>query len=731
MIKLYDLEKAPVRGITTVKDYHIQSDLETGDQTLYFSVPANRSEDILLEMYLRTPEQEYVIKEINDDNTSGMRDIVAKLNLEDLTGKAWGRFDSTEQTLSACLALALSGTGWTVGTCEITKKRTVRMTDCNSKEIIEQCLSTYSCEVIYDTLNRAVNLYEEIGEDRGAYFSEQINMKQLTRQNNSYDFYTMIIPVGKDGLTIESVNNGVAYLENHQYSSKTLVYRWKDERYTVAQSLMEDAKRKLDELSKPRKSFGADVIDLAKISPDYDLLDYQLGDTITILSKTLGTKEKQRIVSLDEYPEEPYRNSCEIANRILSFEEYAKRMEAAADTVNNITNDNGEIDGDTIDNLPSDKITDLDVKVETLVAASATIASLEAEIVTVTGKITAVEGEFGTLQANIAQFEEVTTGKLEALEAQIGDLEVEDLEAMWASIHSLEADNAAINNLLAGNLTAENIQAGAITAGSGIIADGAIGDAQISSLSANKLRAGTIDTALVTIASRDSVLSITGSQIMVNDTTDALSPINRVTLGKYRVDADTWEYGLLVRSADGQTVMIDGEGVHNAGITDGAIDNNKVADDANIDGKKLDIQSVVTEINGGETKISSTIVQVGEKSLEVYLGEQESTVSDMKEEVEGIASKKMYRVETYVEGRTQLTDREQTATLVCRVYSWDEEITATLDASCFNWHRLSGDTAGDAEWDEYRGKGKKTVIITTEDVQNNASFYCNVAMEEE
>ena len=637
MIKLYDLNKAPVRGITTVKDYHIQSDLETGDQTLYFSIPANVSEDIMLEMYLRTEKQEYVIKEVNDDNTSGMRDIVAKLNLEDLTGKAWDRFDSTEQPLSSCLALALAGTGWTVGVCEITKKRTVRMTDCNSKEIIEQCLSTYACEVIYDTLEKTVNLYEEIGEDRGAYFSEQINMKQLARQNNSYDFYTMIIPVGKDGLTIESVNKGKAYLENHQYSNKTLVYRWKDERYTVAESLMEDAKRKLEELSKPRKSFGADVIDLAKISEEYDLLDYQLGDTVTILSKTLDTKEKQRIVSLDEYPEEPYRNSCEIANRILSFEEYAKRMEAAANTVNNITNDNGEIDGDTIDNLPSDKVSGLDAKVEELVAASAVIGNLEAEIITVSGKITAVEGEFGTLKANIGQFEEVVTGELEAVNARIDDLDVGDLTAIWAEIEHLKVDNANINHILAGNITADNIQAGAITgekiqagaitAGSGIIAEGAIGDAQISSLSANKLRAGTIDTALVTISSQDSTISITGSQILVNDTTDALKPVNRVTLGKYKVDADTWEYGLLVRSADGQTVMIDGEGVHNAGITDGAVDNNKVAEDANIDGKKLDIRSVVTEINEGETKISSTIVQVGDRSLEIYLGEQTQTIS--------------------------------------------------------------------------------------------------------
>ena len=365
--------------------------------------------------------------------------------------------------------------------------------------------------------------------------------------------------------------------------------------------------------------------------------------------------------------------------------------------------------------------------VRDMIADSITVDYLEAHYAKIEN-LQAVTAEVGTLKADFGKFETVTTEKLEAISAQINDLEVEALEAMWASIHSLEADNAAINNLLAGNLTAENIQAGAITAGSGIIADGAIGDAQISSLSANKLRAGTIDTALVTIASQDSVLSITGSQIMVNDTTDALSPINRVTLGKYRVDADTWEYGLLVRSADGQTVMIDGEGVHNAGITDGAIDNNKVADDANIDGKKLDIQSVVTEINGGETKISSTIVQVGEKSLEVYLGEQSQTIEDTKGQIGEIQSQKMYRVETRITGNQIFTGKGQTAEMVCLVYSWDDEITGTLEDSLFSWHRISQDEEADKEWDSYHA-GVKQITITTEDVLSNASFFCTVNLE--
>lgn len=372
--------------------------------------------------------------------------------------------------------------------------------------------------------------------------------------------------------------------------------------------------------------------------------------------------------------------------------------------------------------------------VRDMIADSITVDYLEAHYAKIEN-LQAVTAEVGTLKADFGKFETVTTEKLEAISAQINDLEVVDLKAIWAEIDNLQADTANINHILAGNITADNIQAGAITtekiqagaitAGSGIIADGAIGDAQISSLSANKLRAGTIDTALVTIASQDSVLSITGSQIMVNDTTDALHPVNRVTLGKYQVDADTWEYGLLVRSADGQTVMIDGEGVHNAGITDGAIDNNKVADDANIDGKKLDIQSVVTEINEGETKISSTIVQVGEQSLEVYLGEQSQTIEDAKGQIGEIQSQKMYRVETRITGTQIFTDKGQAAEMVCLVYSWDEEITGTLEDRLFSWHRVSENTEADEEWDSYHA-GMKQITITTEDVLENASFFCTV-----
>lgn len=202
MIKLYGLHKEPIRGIMQRKDYHIKSELKTGDQTLFCTIPAKEANELKMEMYLRTKDQEYIIKEINDDIDTGQREVIAKLNLEDLTGKAIARFDATDQTLADCMALVLVGTGWRLGTCEIQRKRTVRMTDCNAKEVIEQCMETYFCEVIYDTLNKIIHMKEQIGNDKGVYFAEDINMKKMSRQNNSYDFIQSCILLERMGLPL-------------------------------------------------------------------------------------------------------------------------------------------------------------------------------------------------------------------------------------------------------------------------------------------------------------------------------------------------------------------------------------------------------------------------------------------------------------------------------------------------------------------------------------------------
>ena len=87
----------------------------------------------------------------------------------------------------------------------------------------------------------------------------------------------------------------------------------------------------------------------------------------------------------------------------------------------------------------------------------------------------------------------------------------------------------------------------------------------------------------------------------------------------------------------------------------------------------------------------------------------------------------MYRTELVVEGTSIFRDKGQQSILRCRVLSWDKDITDTLDAACFSWHRKSGNTETDADWDGLH-KGMKSVTISTEDVSDNASFYCEVTI---
>ncbi|XZH51581.1 hypothetical protein ACSW8Q_02670 [Clostridium perfringens] len=241
-----------------------------------------------------------------------------------------------------------------------------------------------------------------------------------------------------------------------------------------------------------------------------------------------------------------------------------------------------------------------------------------------TDDLTAIRADIVTLNSQKANIVELNSIKADLQQAIIGKANITDLNAAVGKINVLESKTASIENALNKNLTAENIATGAITAGSGIIAEGAIGDAEISSLSVNKLKVGDITTSKHRIVSADGTIEIVGNQILINR-----NNINRVILGEYRKSDGTTEYGLLVRAKDGQTIMLDGNGVHNAGITDGAIDNNKVADNANISGNKLDINSVIREVNNNGTEtIKGTKVTVGDRTLDVELSTQKNTITE-------------------------------------------------------------------------------------------------------
>ena len=373
LLELYDRNHKKLANLTGIKSPHIQRTLEYGDETLDFSYPTSGPwlAQLLAECYIRTDRQEYVVKAVEKSSTSAWRKVSCALNIEELEGAPFEGFETVEQTVQAAAEFALEGTGWTVETDDdITKKRTIRKEDDTTVwEVVKQIVTTYRLELEIDAVNKRLKFHTRRGRDRGAYFIERLNLRSLGVKTSSYGFYTRLIPIGKDGLHLW--RDGQNYIENHQYSDKVITSIWRDERYTVTAALLEDAQARLDEASTPARAYTAELVDLAAQSDKYNALAYDLGDAVLLVSEKTDEREKQRIVKLDEYPDDPLANKAELSNVKQTFAQLQKTEAemATADAVAIATKRTKKV-------LKDDYLT----KKETEVKISALAESIELEV---------------------------------------------------------------------------------------------------------------------------------------------------------------------------------------------------------------------------------------------------------------------------------------------------------------------------------------------------------------
>jgi len=78
MLRLYNVNKEKIEGLTKYKDLVRERDLKKGEDTLSFSYPKNLSKNIKEECYIETKFNFYVIKEIDNSNKDWIN-VVAKV----------------------------------------------------------------------------------------------------------------------------------------------------------------------------------------------------------------------------------------------------------------------------------------------------------------------------------------------------------------------------------------------------------------------------------------------------------------------------------------------------------------------------------------------------------------------------------------------------------------------------------------------------------------------------
>ena len=804
MLHIYDRNNNLLFGLDQAIDPEVTSKLSFSDKTIKFKARTQDISGLTNEGYIETEDDRFVIKEVNP-SSDGLTEVVGQLDLEDLEGTRWLTFESLDVTLRVTLMRAFDGTDWTVGVCDIDKERNIQMSDASSLDVLKEALNVYRCEAKIDSKNHIVNIYEEIGEDRGVYMTPELNLTSLNVSSTTYDFYTelevygtkpatededyeptdqdlasltigsltltpefspgvthytaktlreedtvtataeketALIVVTKvynygqneleyengdsvdwdvdsethtgvntirvdvtygdatktyevevtckqsdiavtsfkigekeldpqfdpdiqqytattmntrnrikvsvnsyysiiepweerdtsknqlrltlkyfagdqdlvyrntdspyyetdapgnmyynsayglllendeyidsndgaysranptrwalgantigalvetadayriykivvtripaepgeetddvDVFTFEDINDGKNYVTNYEYSDKKKRLIWRADGYSDAETLLEDSIAKLADMAKPYVSYKANVRDLASASSEYSLLAYDLGDTITLMDAITGTREKQRISEITKNLNDPSKNKCTLANKVLTFDELAEKWRTTSNTVSTLSTSSGQLRNSSAGGIKASSIKDLQKYLANMPDAKTRIAEIEADVDKALKEAGLAIDESGeafsiAMGKTTAYYQaEMPTGGT----YQTNDIwfDTDDGNAMyrWDGTAWVKAEYGT-GALGEGSITASLIASEAIVAGkigAGAVVAGNIAANSISSieLQAKSVKAAQLDAGAVTAAAI-AAGTITGNEIAANTIT--------------------------------------------------------------------------------------------------------------------------------------------------------------------------------------------------------------------
>ena len=422
-------------------------------------------------------------------------------------------------------------------------------------------------------------------------------------------------------------------------------------------------------MSRGTEKLQSDYRDVVNYEYESDVTDYgeyyDLGDTTTYIDRKNGIRLDQQITAV----EETYENGIVTVTPTFGYTENTVSTQIQATQSAQLVERTGiskqfdkiqanlistaelfakhayimglDVDDATVKRLEADMadfktLTAQRTSTQNLIANEASITALSAE-----------KADIEELTADKANIKDLTAKKGEILDLTAAKADIDDLVAKKATVDDLDTNKATIDELIGNNayikalfsdkatfneatvgklwaswaniktLLSNRIFAGSadidsLTAEQLSAISGWITSAMIASLTADKITSGELNTSKVKIKSEDGGLSIFGPTLQIADKSGTV----RVQLGR---DA-SGNFTFVLYDSTGKGVLIDADGIKPASVPNGLIVDKMVADDANIAGSKLDIDSVVESINGGTKNITMA---------KIYLDSDNGTLSEL------------------------------------------------------------------------------------------------------
>lgn len=167
-------------------------------------------------------------------------------------------------------------------------------------DVLDLASEVYGCVFNFDNIaNHLYVIDAESYKPSGDFLSDEVNLKSLGYVGNSEGYATRLYPYGKrddngeNPVTIESVNGGLPYVTNNEFSNDIICVGWSDERYTDPEHLKEAAIVRLAEVAAPTRSYECDVSQLNR--------NVWLYMVLTMIDRKHRTRVDQQVVEWKEY----------------------------------------------------------------------------------------------------------------------------------------------------------------------------------------------------------------------------------------------------------------------------------------------------------------------------------------------------------------------------------------------------------------------------------------------
>ena len=651
-----------ISHITPFFDDIYTSYLETGAETYQFSTLANtkESQHLIVGNHIAFQyEDEYKlftiteIEETHDENF--IKTVYCEMAGLKLINKVIRPIEFKSTNLRKFLEEILSDTDWNIGLIDIGLNNVcdIEIKDyTNAYSLLQTHIrESYKGEIHFTVkfegskATKYINVYSNRGQFDGFRFSYDSNLTSITRTINFDDLATALIGVGNNGLTFKEIETEDKPLNQDFITDESAYLLWNDngshilgyEKFDTdsPQELLKLTREKLKERCQPKIKY--------ELNPELLGETVKIGDTVYVIDNEfnppihLSARINQLSISLTDKS----NNSCVLSNFTEITSNITEEMRQIASQLEGYVDGQFPIGGDKIQDgaINGDKLTNGQIIQGTHIFANS---------------ITADHIQADSIDAEKIQANSITSNHIQSNTIETGHLKADIIQSEHIQSNTIDA-----NHIISNSITSGHIQSGAITAGSGIIADGAIGNAQISKIDAGKIDAGTIDTSKVTIQGADGHLRLKGNRLQVFQGTGNQAK-ERVSVGD--VNGDGTVYGLRVRGADGQTILLDENGVTSEGITDGSIKNEHISGETKIDGYKLDINSVIREVNNATETISGTKIDIDGTNLSTELSKISITQDEQGEKIDSntasiLANEK--NIGLKVDSQTYIADKEK------------------------------------------------------------------------